>query len=263
MNTTNEPLITVKNLTIAYGDYIVQQNLNFTINKQDIFIIMGPSGCGKSTLLQAMVGLHMPSLGQIFYNKIDFWALTEEKRLELLHNIGLLFQSGALWTSMTLAENIALPLERYTKLSTTEIQEQVSLKLSLVGLSGFENYYPSELSGGMKKRAGLARALAIDPKIVFFDEPSAGLDPISAGMLDELILELTKNLTMTVIIVTHDLDTILSIGTNSIFLDTTTHTMLAQGDPKKLKENMQQPEIVRFFSRGKQPTQHNVGLHYE
>lgn len=167
MNTTNEPLITVKNLTIAYDDYIVQKNLTFTINKQDIFIIMGPSGCGKSSLLRALVGLHRPSVGNVYYNNVDFWALTEEKRLEQLHNIGLLFQSGALWTSMTLAENIALPLERYTKLSIAEIQEQVSLKLSLVGLSGFENYYPSELSGGMKKRAGLARALAIDPKIVF------------------------------------------------------------------------------------------------
>lgn len=259
MNTTNEPLITVKNLTIAYDDYIVQKNLTFTINKQDIFIIMGPSGCGKSSLLRALVGLHRPSVGNVYYNNVDFWALTEEKRLKQLHNIGLLFQSGALWTSMTLAENIALPLERYTKLSIAEIQEQVSLKLSLVGLSGFENYYPSELSGGMKKRAGLARALAIDPKIVFFDEPSAGLDPISAGMLDELIVELTSNLTMTVIIVTHDLDTILSIGTNSIFLDTATHTILAQGDPKQLKENTHQPEVIRFLTRGKQPTQYTLG----
>lgn len=251
MKTILEPLIEVKDLAIAYGDYIVQKDLTFTVNKQDIFIIMGPSGCGKSSLLRVLVGLQPPAKGHISYKGIDFWALTEEERLHQLHNIGLLFQSGALWTSMTLAENIALPLERYTHLSPKEIQEQVSLKLALVGLDGFENYYPSELSGGMKKRAGLARALAMDPKIVFFDEPSAGLDPISAGMLDELILELTKNLTMTMVVVTHDLDSIFAIGNNSIFLDTTTHTMLAQGDPKQLKKDSNQPKVIQFLTRGK------------
>lgn len=260
MNNIVEPLLTVTNLTIAYGDYIVQKNLNFTVNKQDIFIIMGPSGCGKSSLLRVLVGLQPPTIGDVFYNNINFWALTEDERFQQLHNVGLLFQSGALWTSMTLAENIALPLKRYSHLSSEEIQEQISLKLALVGLAGFESYYPSELSGGMKKRAGLARALAMDPKIVFFDEPSAGLDPISAGMLDELILELAVNLTMTIIVVTHDLNSIFTIGNNSIFLDTTKHTILAHGDPKVLRQDNSQPEVVRFLNRGKTPAPNDMEL---
>ena len=216
---TSTPIIEARDLTVGYGSYVVQKDLNFTINRQDVFIIMGPSGCGKSTLLRVLVGL--------------------------------LFQSGALWSSMTLAENVALPLQRYTKLSSAEIREQTSLKLALVGLAGFEDYYPSEISGGMRKRAGLARALAMDPEIVFFDEPSAGLDPVSAALLDELILELKENLGMTVVVVTHDLDSIFTIGNNSVFLDAATHTMITGGDPHVLRCDQAHPDIVRFLNRGK------------
>ena len=157
------PIIEARDLTVAYGSYVVQGNLNFTINRQDVFIIMGPSGCGKSTLLRALVGLLRPAKGQVLYRGEDFWAGSETERQKLLSGVGLLFQSGALWSSMTLAENVALPLQRYTELSPAEIREQTSLKLALVGLAGFEDFYPSEISGGMRKRAGLARALADGP----------------------------------------------------------------------------------------------------
>lgn len=245
------PLIEVRDLTIAYGGYVVQGHLDFTINRQDVFIIMGPSGCGKSSLLRVLVGLQEPASGQVLYSGTDFWAGSEASRLQILSRVGLLFQSGALWSSMTLAENVALPLQRYTDLSPEAIREQTSLKLSLVGLAGFEAYYPSEISGGMRKRAGLARALALDPEIVFFDEPSAGLDPVSAALLDELILELKENLGMTVVVVTHDLDSIFTIGNNSVFLDAATHTMLTGGDPHLLRYNAAQPEVVRFLNRNR------------
>lgn len=245
------PIIEARDLTVAYGSYVVQGNLNFTINRQDVFIIMGPSGCGKSTLLRALVGLLRPARGQVLYRGEDFWAGSERERQKLLSGVGLLFQSGALWSSMTLAENVALPLQRYTELSAAEIREQTSLKLALVGLAGFEDFYPSEISGGMRKRAGLARALAMDPDIVFFDEPSAGLDPVSAALLDELILQLKENMGMTVVVVTHDLDSIFTIGNNSLFLDAATHTMITTGDPHKLRCDESHPDIVRFLNRGK------------
>ena len=248
---TSTPIIEARDLTVGYGSYVVQKDLNFTINRQDVFIIMGPSGCGKSTLLRVLVGLLQPTKGQVLYRGQDFWAGTESERQKLLSGVGLLFQSGALWSSMTLAENVALPLQRYTKLSSAEIREQTSLKLALVGLAGFEDYYPSEISGGMRKRAGLARALAMDPEIVFFDEPSAGLDPVSAALLDELILELKENMGMTVVVVTHDLDSIFTIGNNSVFLDAATHTMITGGDPHVLRCDQAHPDIVRFLNRGK------------
>lgn len=251
------PVIEVRDLTVAYGSYVVQRDLTFTVNRQDVFIIMGPSGCGKSSLLRVLVGLLRPPQGQVLYGDTDFWAASPEKRQAVLEHTGLLFQSGALWSSMTLAENIALPLERYTELPPKAIREQAALKLSLVGLGGFEDYYPSEISGGMRKRAGLARALALDPEIVFFDEPSAGLDPLSAALLDELILELKDNLKMTVVVVTHDLDSIFAIGNNSIFLGSKEHAMLAQGDPRKLRAHAEDPEVRRFLNRGKEPGSHS------
>ncbi|MCB1857149.1 MAG: ATP-binding cassette domain-containing protein [Gammaproteobacteria bacterium] len=237
---------------MAYGDNIVQRDLTFTVNRGDIFIIMGGSGCGKSTLLRHLVGLREPATGRVIFDGLDFWRASHHQRLALMRRIGILYQSGALWSSMTLAENIALPLEEYTQLSRQEINELVSFKLALVGLSGFEHYYPSQISGGMRKRAGLARAMALDPEVLVFDEPSAGLDPISSRLLDELILELRDSLGATVLVVTHELASLLSIGDNSIFLDPESRTMIAGGDPKRLLAESEDPRIIRFLTRGEQ-----------
>jgi phospholipid/cholesterol/gamma-HCH transport system ATP-binding protein len=242
--------IIVEDLTMAYGDVVVQRNLTFTIQRGDIFIIMGGSGCGKSTLLRHLIGLQAPAHGEVWYEDKNFWASSLEEREAIKRRIGVLFQSGALLSSMTLAENIALPLETYTSLSPTQIQELVSIKLALVGLSGFEDYLPNEISGGMKKRAGLARAMALDPDMLFFDEPSAGLDPISSRRLDDLILELRESLGATVVIVTHELASIFAIGTNSVFLDADSKTMIAQGDPTHLLETTRDPKVRTFLTRG-------------
>ncbi|MGD8899414.1 MAG: ATP-binding cassette domain-containing protein, partial [Desulfobacterales bacterium] len=213
-----EPHIVVEDLTMAYGSFVVQRDLTFTVNHGDVFIIMGGSGCGKSTLMRHMVGLKSPAKGKVLYGDISFWDTEPEQRDQIMKNIGILYQSGALWSSMTLAENITLPLGEYTDLKPNQMREIASLKLALVGLAGFEDYYPSEISGGMRKRAGLARAMALDPDILFFDEPSAGLDPISASLLDELILELRDSLGATIIVVTHELASIFAIGNNSVYL---------------------------------------------
>lgn len=235
---------------MAYGDFVVQRDLNFTINKGDIFILMGGSGCGKSTLMRHIIGLKRPAAGSVFYGKIDFWQSTPEQRATLMRRNGILYQSGALWSSMTLEENISLPLTEYTDLSTAEIRELAALKLALVGLAGYEEYYPSEISGGMQKRAGLARAMALDPEILFFDEPSAGLDPISARLLDDLILALRDSLGVTFVIVTHELASIFAIGNNSIFLDPEAKTIIASGDPKILLEECDVPKVRKFLTRG-------------
>ncbi len=245
-----EPHIVVQDLTLAYGANIIQKDLSFTVNRGDIFIIMGGSGCGKSTLLRGMVGLQKPVRGRVLYNGISFWDTGEKERQRIMRNFGVLYQSGALWSSMTLAENVALPLEEHTRLSPDLISEIVSFKLSLTGLAGFEEYYPSELSGGMKKRAGLARAMALDPGILFFDEPSAGLDPVSARLMDRLILELRDSLGATVVIVTHELESIFAVGNNSVFLDAGTKTMIASGDPKILLERSGDPRVRDFLTRG-------------
>lgn len=251
-NQNNHAHITVKDLTMAYGTFVVQHDLNFEVNRSDIFIIMGGSGCGKSTLMRHMVGLKSPAKGQVLYEDVNFWETGPEQRDLIMKNIGILYQSGALWSSMTLAENIALPLGEYTDLTPSQIREIASLKLALVGLAGFEDYYPSEISGGMCKRAGLARALALDPDILFFDEPSAGLDPISASLLDDLILELRESLGATIVVVTHELASIFAIGNNSVFLDANKKTMTATGDPKKLLEETKDPELRKFLTRGKE-----------
>jgi phospholipid/cholesterol/gamma-HCH transport system ATP-binding protein len=245
-----EPHIVVQDLTMAYGSNVIQHDLTFTINRGDIFIIMGGSGCGKSTLLRSMVGLLPPPKGEVLYGGLSFWSAEAEAQKSIMKKFGILYQSGALWSSLTLAENVALPLLQYTDLSQGEIGELVSLKLSLVGLSGFKGYYPSEISGGMKKRAGLARAMALDPEILFFDEPSAGLDPISAHLLDELIIELRNSLGATVVVVTHELASIFAIGNNSVFLDADTKTMIAVGDPKKLLAESKDPKVINFLTRG-------------
>ena len=242
--------ITVKDLTMAYGSFVVMRNLNFAIRRGDIFIIMGGSGCGKSTLMKIMVGLKEPARGEVLYGDVNFWEVDPTERDHIMKRVGILYQSGALWSSMTLAENVGLPLEQYTDLSPSQIREIVSLKLSLVGLAGFEEFYPSEISGGMRKRAALARAMALDPEILFFDEPSAGLDPISAHLLDELILEIRESLGATVVVVTHELASIFAVGNNSVFLDTETRTMIANGDPHQLLAESRDPKIRNFLTRG-------------
>jgi phospholipid/cholesterol/gamma-HCH transport system ATP-binding protein len=248
--TEKQTHITVEDLTMAYGSYVLMRGLNFTIDRGDIFVIMGGSGCGKSTLMKVLVGLKEPAKGKVLYGDVDFWSATPPEKDEIMKRFGILYQSGALWSSMTLAENVALPLEQYTSLGAAEIRELVSLKLSLVGLAGFETFYPSEISGGMRKRAGLARAMALDPEILFFDEPSAGLDPISAKRLDDLILELRDSLGATVVIVTHELSSIFAIGSNSVFLDVETRTMIAGGDPNDLLANSEDPKVKNFLMRG-------------
>jgi phospholipid/cholesterol/gamma-HCH transport system ATP-binding protein len=245
-----EPHIVIKDLDMAYGSFVIQRDLTFAINRRDVFIIMGGSGCGKSTLLRHLVGLKSPARGQVIFDGESFWEAEPEARQRMMRRIGILYQSGALWSSMTLAENVALPLGEYTDLTADQIREVASLKLALVGLAGFEDFYPAEISGGMRKRAGLARAMALDPEILFFDEPSAGLDPISSKLLDDLILELRDSLGATIVVVTHELASIFAIGNNSVFLDPETKTMIAEGDPKWLRDECPNPKVRTFLSRG-------------
>jgi phospholipid/cholesterol/gamma-HCH transport system ATP-binding protein len=239
----------IQNLTMAYGESIIQKDLNFTVEHGEIFVIMGGSGCGKSTLLRHLVGLMPPYKGKILIDGVNLWDTSEAERHRIISSSGVLYQGGALWSSMTLAENLEVPLKEYTNLNAKQISEVISYKLSLVGLAGFEDYYPSEISGGMKKRAGLARAMALDPDILFFDEPSAGLDPISSRLLDDLILQLRDSLGATIVIVTHELASIFAVGDNSIFLDPESKTIIARGAPKELLENSDDPRVRKFLTR--------------
>ena len=243
-------IIRAENLSIGYDDKVIMKNLSFDIPKGDIFIIMGGSGCGKSTLLRTLTGLIPAHSGQIWIRDIDFINADPSEKLEVMKHSGILYQSGALFSSMTLAENVALPLQQYTSYSPDKISRIVAFKLALVGLAGYEDYYPSEISGGMRKRAGLARALALDPEIVYFDEPSAGLDPISSKNLDDLILEINKTLGTTIIVVTHELSSIFAIGKNSIFLDKTIKTISAKGNPNELLKNPPNEQVYEFLTRG-------------
>ena len=245
-----EPQIEVKNLTIAYGDFVLLKDLNFTINKGDVFIIMGGSGCGKSSLLRVLTGLVPIAKGEVIVDGVDFAKVSQNRRDQIMQRCGILYQSGALFSSMTLSENIAMPLQQYTGYSPKLINELVELKLALVGLAGFGDFYPSEISGGMKKRAGLARALALDPEIVYFDEPSAGLDPISSKLLDDLILDINKSLGTTIVVVTHELASIFDIGNNSVFLDASIKGIGAQGNPKDLLQNPPNENVYKFLTRG-------------
>ena len=246
----NQNVLSVVDLSSAYGEFVLLQHITFSIRRGDIFVIMGGSGCGKSTLLRHLIGLKRPAAGRVLYGKTDFWAGEDEDRQQIMRRAGVLYQSGALFSSLTLAENVSLPLQRYTNLHEPVIAELVEFKLSLVDLAGFGNFYPSELSGGMRKRAALARAIALDPEFLFFDEPSAGLDPITSKRLDELILELRDSLGATVIIVTHELASIYSIATNAVFLDREAKTMLATGNPKKMVRESTNPVVIDFLTRG-------------
>lgn len=246
---TVAPQIEVRDLTMAYGDFVVQRDLGFVVNKGDIFVIMGGNGCGKTTLMRALVGLQRPAKGTVLYGGEDFWNVSPEDQERLKRRLGIMFQGGALWSSLTLAENVALPLSEYTDLPPRRIDEIVSFKLALVGLAGFEGFYPSELSGGMRKRAGLARAMALDPEILVIDEPSSGLDPLTARRLDDLILELRDSLGATIVVISHDLSSILAIGSDSVYLDADTHTMIATGDPRHALANGDS-KVRHFLTRG-------------
>lgn len=205
------PAIEVEGLECRYGERVVLEQVSFAVKSGEIFFIIGGSGCGKSTLMRHMIGLNVPAAGTVRFGGRDFTHASTKEYKALLRSFGVLYQSGALWSSMTVRENVALPLELHTELSQRDREEIVALKLAQVGLTGYEDYFPAELSGGMKKRAGLARALALDPELLFLDEPTSGLDPISANMFDELIRNLQKSLGLTVVMVTHDLDSLRAV----------------------------------------------------
>jgi phospholipid/cholesterol/gamma-HCH transport system ATP-binding protein len=244
--------ITVRNLTMAYGSFVLLRDLNFVVRRGDIFVIMGGSGCGKSTVLRALIGLKEPASGEIFYDNVNFTKAEPEERERLLRRFGIMYQGGALWSSMTLAENVSLPLGEFTDLTPDQIREIASLKLALVGLKGFEDFYPNQISGGMQKRGAIARAMALDPDILFFDELSAGLDPISSRRLDDLVLELRDSLGATIVVVTHELASIFTIANNSVFLDAESRTQIATGDPHEMLANSRDPRVRKFLTRGKE-----------
>lgn len=245
--TAAPPPLEAENLTLAYGSFVIMRDLAFQIEEGEIFIIMGGSGSGKSTLLKHLMGLLYPSEGAIRFEGED---LTDpDVHDQMLRRMGVLYQQGALWSSMTLAENMSLPLQEFTDLNPDDIQRVVSLKLALVGLRGFESFYPHEISGGMQKRAALARAIVLDPDVLFFDEPSSGLDPVSARRLDDLILQLRDSLGTTVVVVTHDLASIFAIADRALFLDIETKTMSALGRPDDLKDNPPNDRVYHFLTR--------------
>jgi phospholipid/cholesterol/gamma-HCH transport system ATP-binding protein len=247
------PRIAVRDLTLAHGDFVVQRDLQFTVAPGEIFVIMGGSGCGKTTLLRHMIGLQRPARGDVLYDGRSFWGADEETRGIMQRRFGVLYQGGALLSSMTLGENVALPLGEFTILTSAEISEMVSLKLALVGLAGFEDFYPAELSGGMAKRAGLARAMALDPEILFLDEPSAGLDPVTSSRLDDLILELRESLACTFVVVSHELASIFTIADTAAFLDPNARTITALGNPHRLLAESTNPAVRAFLTRRAQP----------
>jgi phospholipid/cholesterol/gamma-HCH transport system ATP-binding protein len=248
---TEEPHIAVRGLTMAYGSRTIQKDVSFSVARGSVTAIVGGSGCGKSTLLRHMLGLLEPVSGEVLYSGTSFTKADEAERARMLRRFGVTFQQGALWSSMTLLENVLLPIEEYARLSPDKAHSLARLKLALVGLAGFEEYYPSDISGGMRKRAGLARALALDPEVLFFDEPSAGLDPVSSRRLDELILKVRDATGASVVIVTHELASIFSIADQAVYLDAETKTVGAVGTPRELAAHPPSEAVRAFFSSGK------------
>ncbi len=251
---SSEDAIIVENMTISYDDQIIQQDLNFTVKHNDIFIIMGNSGSGKSTLMRAMTGLDRPSSGDVYYRckheHNAYWQAEKNIQLKMMEQFGVMFQNGALFSSMTLLDNVSLRLTQSTRYSSSRIRKIAAYKLALVGLKGFEHYLPAEISGGMRKRVAIARAMAMDPPILFFDEPSAGLDPVSSRLLDDLLLELRDSMGITMVLVTHELDSIFSIANDAVFLDHETKTIIARGDPKTMIQDGVDEQVQLFLKRG-------------
>lgn len=243
-----EVIIEVKNLSMSYHNFAVMKNISFDVKRNEIFFVVGGSGCGKTTLFKHMIGLLKPIEGDILFDGLSILSSDMDQKKRILKKFGVLFQGGALWSSMTLLENIALPLEQYSNLTRNEITEIASVKLSLVGLRGFEDFYPAQLSGGMRKRAGLARAMALDPEILFFDEPTSGLDPVNAKRFDDLIVLLRDSLKTTIVVVSHDLESIMNSADRVIYLDSNTKSISAEGSPKVLAEQSQDANVREFFS---------------
>lgn len=244
-----EPVIIVEKLTVRYGDNTVLDNVSFEVYKGEIFVIAGGSGCGKSTLLKHIMGLETPYSGKIIINGVDTTNIDDEEMRGLRRGIGMLFQGSALFGSMTIGENVALPLTEFTDLSQDAMDLIVKMKLGMVDLSGYENHLPSELSGGMKKRAGIARAMSLEPAMLFLDEPSAGLDPVTTAEIDILIKKINAGIGTTMVIVTHELETIFNVAKRIIMLDKETKGIIAEGDAKELKEHSQNHRVRNFFNR--------------
>jgi phospholipid/cholesterol/gamma-HCH transport system ATP-binding protein len=242
-------IIQVRGLTVGYGTDIILKNISFDVLEGEIFIVLGGSGCGKSTLLKHLIGLISPLSGQILIDGEDISNCDETTFKKILRKIGVLYQSSALFGSMTIAENVSLPIEEYTDLPQKSVDTLVKMKLNMVNLNGYENHLPSEISGGMRKRAGLARAMALNPKILFFDEPSAGLDPVTSVELDNLIIHLNKSLGTTMVIVTHELQSIFNVAHRVIMLDKKTKGIIAEGSPMHLKDHSENPFVRNFFNR--------------
>jgi phospholipid/cholesterol/gamma-HCH transport system ATP-binding protein len=244
------PLLALRGITLAFGPKVIQQNLSLDVQRGSIFAVMGGSGCGKSTVLKSMIGLLRPRAGTFRVQGEDYWAATEDRRTDIgRQRFGVLFQNAALWSAMTVGMNVALPMQMFTKLSQPAIDRLVMLKLALVGMEHAVDQLPAELSGGMRKRAGLARALALDPDVLFFDEPSAGLDPITSSRLDDLIVNLRDGLGATIVIVSHELPSLFAIADDGVFLDAQTRTVIAHGSPAVLRDTCPDPTVQAFMKR--------------